>query len=280
MLGQLAEKLQNITKYKNLKEDYMTILLTKENEKCIKEEIYQLSIAEADCMHRIKPVLLFNRMQELAAVGIEKYDIRYGWEELLKHGFAWFLIKYRVEFDSFPTNVSEIKMVTESRGCRRMNAFRDFEVFDNNSGQRILKASSCWVIVDINNKSIINLQKTFPEFMAYEDRSDDLQFQKLRTIDNFDCEKVFHVRYDDLDINNHVNNTVYITWALEALDCKFRKAHNLKAIDIMFKHEITYGEDVISQVKYDMENNITEHVIKSASTGDELCLLRAEFVEI
>lgn len=258
----------------------MTILLTKNNEKCIHNAIHPVSIAEADCMHRIKPVLLFNHMQELAASAIEKYDIRYGWEELLKQGYAWFLMKYRVEFDFIPSDINEIRVVTESRGCRRMNAFRDFEVFDNSTGQRILRAASCWFVVDIKNKSIINIQKEFPEFLNYEDREDDLQFQKIRPIDDFDYEKTFHVRYDDLDINNHVNNTVYITWALEALDCDYRKSHNLKAMDIVFKHEITYGEDVLSQVRYDRENCITEHIIKNASTGEELCIIRAEFDKI
>ena len=258
----------------------MTIMITSKNENCIHSAIHPVSIAEADCMHRIKPVLLFNHMQELAAAGIEKYDIRYGWESLLKQGYAWFLMRYRVEFDSFPYDVSEIKVVTESRGCRRMYAYRDFEVFDNSTGQRILTAASCWFVVDINNKSIINIQKEFPEFLAYQDRENDLEFQKIRPIDSFDSEKVFHVRYDDLDINNHVNNTVYITWALEAFDYDFRKSYNLKAMDIVFKHEITYGEDVLSQVKYDKENCVTEHLIKNASTGEELCLIRAEFVKI
>jgi len=256
----------------------MTILLTKENEKCAQEVIHPVSIAEADCKHRIKPVTLFNHMQELAATSIENYNIKFGWEELLKKGFAWFLIRYRVEFDSFPTDVSQIRVATESRGCRRMSAFRDFEVFDNSTGMRILRASSSWFVVDINNKSVVNIQKEFPDFMLYQDREDDLQLQKLKSVDRVDSEKTFHVRYDDLDINNHVNNTVYINWALEALDYEFRTTHNLKALDIYFKHDIAYGEDVISQVKYD--DNFTEHVIKNASTGEELCLLRAEFVKI
>ena len=55
-----------------------------------------------------------------------------------------------------------------------------------------------------------------------------------RPIESVDCEKTFHVRYDDLDINNHVNNTVYITWALEALDCDFRKSHNIKGYGYLF----------------------------------------------
>ena len=161
-----------------------------------------------------------------------------------------------------------------------MNAYRDFEVFDNSTSQRILKASSCWFIVDIENKSVINIQKEFPQFPLYEDRDDDLILQKLKPIDRIDWEKQFHVRYDDLDINNHVNNTVYITWALEALDFEFRKSHNLKALDIYFKHEVSYGDDIVSQVKYNPEDNTTEHIIKSVSTGEELCLLRGEFIEI
>lgn len=258
----------------------MTILLTKENEKLTQSAIHPISIAEADCMHRIKPVLLFNHMQELAATSIERYDIRYGWSKLLDQGLAWFLIRYRVEFDSFPTDVNEIKVLTESRGCKRMNAYRDFEIFDNTTGNRILRATSCWFIVDINNKSVINIQKDFPDFFHFESRENDLELQKLKSLDRVDNEKTFHVRYDDLDINNHVNNTVYISWALEALDYDYRTTHNIKAIDIYFKHDVSYGEDIISQVKYDKETNTTEHVIKNAETDEELCLLKIEFATI
>lgn len=258
----------------------MTILLTKERENIAQSIILPVSIAEADSMHRVKPVTLFNHMQELAATSIETYNIKFGWAELLKRGFAWFLMRYRVEFDSFPTDVAEIKIITESRGCQRINAYRDFEVYDNKTNQRILKAASCWVVVDINNKSVINIQKEFPDFMEYTQKEDDLKFNKLKQIDRIDFEKIFHVRYDDLDINNHVNNTVYINWALEALDYGFRTSNNIKALDICYKHEITYGNDVLSQVKYDKENNVTEHIIKNAQTGEELCLLRAEFEKV
>ena len=41
-----------------------------------------------------------------------------------------------------------------------------------------------------------------------------------------------------LDLNGHVNNTVYITWAMEALDYEFRSKHKLKTLDIYFKHEV------------------------------------------
>ena len=87
---------------------------------------------------------------------------------------------------------------------------------------------------------------------------------------------MFHVRYDDLDMNGHVNNTVYITWALEALDIDFRNSHKIKALDIYYKHEVKYGEDVLSCVKSD--ENITEHLIKNSKTNEQLCLIKIEWI--
>lgn len=258
----------------------MPITISKETVKYTLESVYPVSISETDRQYAIKPAVLFNYMQDLAAKSIDNYGHEYCWDELYKKGLGWFLIRYRIEFDEYPAHISELKVQTESRGCNRLNAYRDFEVFDNLSGKRFLRAASCWFIVDLNNKSVINIKQNYPNFFDFQKREDDLVLRKLRPIDRVDAEKVFHVRYDDLDINNHVNNTVYITWAMEVLDYDFRSSHRLKTLDIYFRHEVRYGDDVLSQVKFDKENAATEHVIKNANTGEELCLLRAEFIDV
>ena len=56
----------------------------------------------------------------------------------------------------------------------------------------------------------------------------------------------------------------------------FRKTNTIKNIDIYYKHEAKYGDDIISQVKY--ENKTTEHLIRNAKTNEELCLLKIEYV--
>ena len=81
-------------------------------------------------------------------------------------------------------------------------------------------------------------------------------------------------------MNGHVNNTVYITWAMEVLDFDFRSKHKLKTLDIYFKHEVKYGDDIISSVKIDRENLTTEHLITDANIGEEVCLLKASYVAI
>ncbi len=243
-------------------------------------DTYQVSMSEVDTKGTIKPAVLLNYMQDLAAKSIDKIGHELSCEGLAEKGLGWFLIRYRIEFDDYPINASEISVKTECRGAHKMTTYRDFECCNKTSGERILRAVTSWFLVDLNNKSVINIQKEYPDFLQFEKRENDLELRKLKPIEASDSEKLFHVRYDDLDLNGHVNNTVYITWAMEALDYEFRSKHKLKTLDIYFKHEVKYGEDILSLVKIYKEEKTTEHLIKNAKTGEEVCLLKAEFVEI
>ncbi len=247
--------------------------------KFVLEDRYNVSMSEADMKYCKKPAVLLNYMQDMAAKSIKYIDGNLSNEALLSKGLAWFLIRYRIEFDDYPQKVEEVRVQTESRGANKMTAYRDFECYDNKTGKRLLRAVTSWFIVNTKDKSILNIMSEYPDFIKFEKRDDDLILQKLKAISDADSEKLFHVRYDDLDMNGHVNNTVYVTWAMEALDYDFRIQHKLKTLDIYFKHEVKYGDDILSIVKTDKENNITEHLIKNANTGDEVCLIKAEFTK-
>lgn len=256
----------------------MSILINAKTEKFTLEAIYPISISEVDRQHVLKPAVLLNFLQDMAAKSIDKIGHQYSWDELCKKNLGWFLIRYRIEFDNYPVGLDRIKIQTENRGVQKISAYRDFEGVNPVTNERLFRAVSSWFIVNLENKSVVNISQEYPEFIKFEKREDDLQLKKLKPIDEFDFEKNFHVRYDDLDFNGHVNNTVYVTWAMEALDYDFRSSHNLKALDIYFKQEVRYGDDIISSVKIDCENLVTEHLIKNVNTGDEVCLIRAEFV--
>ena len=104
-----------------------------------------------------------------------------------------------------------------------------------------------------------------------------MKFNKIPSITNVDYEEEFKVRYADIDVNMHANNSNYIIWALEPLPYEFRKEHQLKNVDIIFKKEIRYDEKFVSKIQM-AENNTTLHVIKNASTNDDLCLIKCEWV--
>ncbi|MBP3821561.1 hypothetical protein J6G99_07960 [bacterium] len=236
------------------------------------EKTYPITMADHDLEYRLKPASLLNLLQDMGARNI--LDTPFGNRELNAQNLGWFLVRYRIEFDKYPQNLTEIKLYTENRGTQKQSAYRDFEAYTVD-GTRLLRASSYWLMVDLNDKSLINIEEKFPDIKKYEKRDNDLTLRRLKPLKEWDKEKTFHVRYNDLDMNGHVNNIVYISWAVEALDFDFLKNKTPKNMDIYFKHDVKYGEDVVSYVKTD--GNITEHTIRNVSTSEELCLIKIEW---
>lgn len=236
------------------------------------EKTYPISMAEYDLQYRLKPSALLNLLQDMGARNI--YGTPFGNHELNAQNLGWFLVRYRIEVDKYPKELSEINLKTENRGTLRQTAYRDFEAYTP-EGERLLRATTSWLMVDLESKSLVNIEQKFPDIKKFEKRENDLTLRKLKTITEWNKEKEFHVRYQDLDMNGHVNNTIYISWAMEALDMEFLNSHNIKNIDIYFKHEVRYGDDIIS-LAY-VQDDYSEHLIKIADSNEEVCLIRIEY---
>ena len=83
------------------------------------------------------------------------------------------------------------------------------------------------------------------------------------------------IYFDDIDVNQHVNNCNYIIWAFEPLDFTFRSQKRLKTLDIVYKKEIQYGNKILSLIE--IQGNTTIHNLKNAQTGEDLCQIKAEW---
>lgn len=240
------------------------------------EETVKIRYSEMDCDLTLKPSALLQFMQDLASDNAE--SLGFGYSYIVKNNLAWFLLKYRIEFEDYPEGVYDLTIKTEPRGYNKIFAYRDFYIFQN--AKQIGRATSTWALVDLETKSMANASEVLAEnqyMIQHEKRDDDLSYGKIRLPQEFDIEKSFEIRFDDLDVNQHVNNANYIVWAFEPLDFNFRRTHKLKTLDMMFKKEITYGLGVSVKVKID--NNITTHELINAQTGEDLCLISAEWVE-
>lgn len=239
------------------------------------EETVKIRYSEMDCDLVLKPGAMLQFLQDLASDNAEM--LGFGYSYIVKHNLAWFLLKYRLEFEDYPEGIYDLTIKTEPRGYNKIFAFRDFYI--THKDKCIGKATSTWALVDLNTKSMANVSEVLAdnEYMVqHEKRESDLNYGKIRLPEKFDKEKFFEVRFDDLDVNKHVNNANYIVWAIEPLDFEFRRSHKLKTVDMMFKKELTYGSGVNVEVKVD--ENITTHVLKNAETGEELCVMKAEWI--
>ena len=242
----------------------------------ISTEKFKLRYSEIDCTHTLKPQVLLNFMQDLASDNAEKFGFGYSFN--VKKNVAWFLLKYHIEFVNYPERIYDITISTHAKGYNKLFALRDFRI--EHDDKLIARATSSWGLIDLNTKSMVSIASLLsdnPNIKPWEKHPDDLQYNKIKPIERVDREKIFEARFDDLDVNQHVNNSNYIKWAVEVLNFDFRKTHKLKMLDMVFKHELKYGEKVISQAQTD--ENLTLHILKNVDTNDELCSVMAQWVE-
>lgn len=233
---------------------------------------YNLQYYEMNTAQRLKESILLLFLQDIASDNAETNGFGYNW--CLEHNLGWFLLKYRIELSQYPQNIDYIEIETESRGANRLFAYRDFDIYtpDNNLIGRV---ASCWGLVDMSTKSMVAPQIINPEFESFEKRDTDLKFYKIQLPKDFDYEKFYEVRYDDLDLNHHANNSNYISWALETLPYDFRNNNTVSNVDILLKNDTTAGETIIAQTK--INNSQTIHVIKNKADNTDLAYLNIEW---
>lgn len=238
------------------------------------ERTVPVNYTDTDCGKVLKPSVLLNFLQDLASDNAENLGFGYT-ATMVKQNLGWFLLKYRMEFEDYPSNIGELFIKTDIRGYHKFFTYRDFSVY---SKDKLLgRMSTTWSLVDLANKKMVLPAEHLdtPYLVPFEKRDDDLVYGKIKTLSEINSEREFYVRFDDLDVNGHVNNSIYIVWAFEALDYNYRIGKKPKKIDMVFKKEIKYGTKVLSQAS--IGDTITNHVLKNSETGEDFCSVLCEW---
>lgn len=233
------------------------------------EKIYQIKSYEADKNGFLRIPTLLNIFQD-AADG-SACELGLGMEFCLARGLAWVGANYHIKINRLPKIHENIKIQTWPSAEKLLGAIRDFVVYDE-SGEVIIIASSQWILIDFAKKRPLSLKNNLPEYQVIDERALNTDFAKIAEPENVNCRKEIDVRFDDIDINGHVNNAVYPLWASEAVNADFRTSHEPQEIEISFKKECLYGErvEVLSEVKDELSTSI----IKSMTDGRELARVR------
>lgn len=220
----------------------------------------------------LKPYSLLNFLQDIASESAE--NLGFGYSYIKKENLAWFLIKYRMEFDEYPIGVYNLKISTQPRGYNKLFAYREFEIF--NDEKVFGRIFSMWSIIDLKNHCVVSIENAInnPYMARFQHNSDDLAFAKIKPLSKIDYQKEFQVRYNDLDVNKHANNGNYIIWAFETLDCEFLINHKIKTLDLIYKKETKYNEKIICEVE--INDDTTLHRIKN-SNEEDLCLIECKW---
>lgn len=235
------------------------------------EKEYNIKFYEVDFKNQLKETVLLNFLQDIAADSAEQ--LGFGYSFISKKNLGWFLLKYHIKVYNWPCGLNKIVINTWPKGINKLSCLRDFEVYDD-KGEKIAAASSSWVLTDLINKKLALPGKVLDTYSFIEKDAFETNFPKIPAADKISFEKKYEVRYDDIDINQHVNNANYLGWALDTLSFDFRTGHSIKEIEIHYKKEMKFGSKVLSVVELDLETMTTIHNLKHSETNDDLCFIR------
>lgn len=142
----------------------------------------------------------------------------------------------------------------------------------------MIQGNSLWFLIDTTIRRPKKISEEF--YSGYnvppEDRR-ELLIEDVKPLGKVDLQKEFFVRKNDIDINNHVNNTKYVEWALEMVPDLITKNYSLQRLKVNYKKETYYGQNlkVLINIAGDEDLKICLH--KVVNEADDICFLETHW---
>ncbi len=198
---------------------------------------YGLNTYDFDKNGKVRLTSIVNCLQDISTRHFES-AVRNRFEGPLG---LWVIVEWKVDIVKMPETAMNIKVTTEPTYFRKFIAYRDYKIEDEN-GECIGTGVSKWAYLDISSRRQANIPSAFNEIFEVEEGV----FKPDRMVISVPQSKISHsakiMSYDsDLDVNQHVNNVVYIRWALDALQMSpfaFDEKWNPMALKVNFKKEV------------------------------------------
>ena len=238
---------------------------------------YTIHTYETDARGLAKTVTLLNYLQDSAGehagrLGLSVLD-------LFKRNMTWVLSRYHVLVHRYPGLGERLEVTTWPSRKGGYFALRDFEVSDGNGGP-VLTATTSWMIIGLERKQPVKVDDIIDIPYAVDRRALDDPFVSLPALSSRDSEVRFRVESAHLDWNRHVNNAVYVQWALEGVPQDVLFGSRPVDLEISYRAEALYGDTVVSAVQRVVADDAGPqflHQIFNAESGVELARLRTRW---
>lgn len=243
------------------------------------EKEYEIHYYEVDYKKRVLITSIVDYLEDSATKQSDELGI--GMDYLVENNLGWVLYKWNIDMYKYPVYGEKILIRTCPCAMKKFYAYRTFELL-NSKGETLGKAESVWFLLNIEKRRPVRVSEDI--LSAYGLTSNDdkpLEIENIKSLENYNYEKQFSVRYSDIDTNRHVNNEKYIAWAIETLPLDTVLNYTLKNIKVTYEKETIYGEDirVLTEIEQGENNIICNHKILNKEEK-ELTLLKTTWEKI
>lgn len=200
---------------------------------------YEIRYTDVDFQDNLKLSSLLSLMEESACLSAE--ELGFGYSVLQPKNVGFIMVNWYIDLYRAVKLGDVLTIHTWPVKPKRLIVFRDFELCVN--GEKVGVATSRWCLVDLKTFSMLPSTVAFSEDMVYNEfRSAEVTNFKIPEIS---CDKPAYskvVSYSDYDHYNHVNNTKYADFLMDAFTVEELKDNYISSVRITYVKQSKYGE--------------------------------------
>lgn len=228
---------------------------------------FLVPLSEVTPCYAQKPFHFLNMLQDAADGAVEAMRPP---ESYWTNGCGWMLLQYTIRLDH-PLRAMESGVINTGHDLQRdLYSIRRF-ILEDDAGKEFGMADSKWVYVDLAKRRPQRLSHKLPPEIIENAEKEGFKaiFQNPAKLERVDSQTKLRVRMGELDINGHVNNAWYLSWAAEAVPKEIYMTCGIKDVDIQFKHEALSGMELTIDTQQD--GMTFRHEIKNGETLLAFC---------
>lgn len=241
---------------------------------------YTIPCYDTDLRMRLKPAAFLNMAEEAANHHANYLGV--GYDTLDETHQAWVMSRMRVIFERLPLWREQVKLTSWHKGAAGFMFLRDFLLTDS-AGEPLVKATTSWLVVDMTTRRLAR-RGAFAEFAADESKviaESVIEEPAAKVVVPAEAELIAtHTRqasYSDLDMNRHVNNVMYVVWAMDAIPFEVTDEYPLKELEINFNAEVRPGNEVALSVYALPAEERKVYFVEGKVEGKNSFIVRLEF---
>lgn len=186
-------------------------------------------------------------------------------------GVGWIVLQYEMVINRRPRVNETIVLQTQARDCNAFFCQRQYRMLDQ-TGQVLVDIQALFSLLDMDKRKLARVPDEFIDAYGAQ-RVKRIKRgpapAKIGADEPITGQQDYRVRFTDIDMNQHVNNSRYFDWLEDVLGADFLLTHEPQKLNIRFEQEVGIDAVVTSRYIFDPDQQTSRHQILA---GDQLSL--------
>lgn len=233
---------------------------------------------QCDLSGKMKLSWLLKVMERAAGEHLEHIGLSY--DRLYQEGIVFLLSKAAVRIHQCPTAADLLWVETAPQGVRGAQYNREIRIHrekNGGPGELLAEVHTIWFMADPVERRILRpdkFQHEMPTIPA-EEAMEPFASTRFRIAGEPCGEQTFTVQYSHLDVNGHLNNTVYGDLVCDLLPFEELVDRGIREFRIIYRHEARHGEPIRLELFHHQEEDcwyVAGHRAEGPCFEAQVCL--------